>query len=555
MLPPGRRMQVQDVYPDSDYDMTIERPWQKVKSVWRKIMPRDINFVNKPRWGVLMSAVQNCEPEDAVIPRWKLKPKLSYYSPTPMYAVEFSPIRKPYWMTKRYTKKRLKYFYRKQMEKRMEREGYRLRFLPPATNDLLLRVGPMIIGGQHALKADQKAWAELRNTSPDDIVEAMKNQTPLRLRMNWKEVNYNWRPDWQTQAIKMMPEYLKRIDVVMELRDARLPWTTMHPDIPEWSRPKPRVIVLTRKDLVPPGALEETIRLIKASERDRGCPVVAVNALTTQDPSIEELRTELMKAGAYVNRRRKFYGINPRAIRCITLGFPNVGKSTVINKLAKRKVARKGAIAGITRKVIWHNIGGFRDTGLAFLDMPGLIPVMFSKRYTMEQGNLLCMCKLFSENEIDRELAAHALLRRMHKLQQDYPHLIEKSMWREMQRLYGLDYQAACRGEGPYLPDGQPLWNPDPFCGRLLTDFNHGFWGRVQLDIPPNFQEDRQNWLHVLNSNIASKPASLGGGEGIRGALGPPKDAALAFPLRTEPERQKVKLMDNVRNEGLFDGW
>merc|ERR1719188_2375740 len=184
------------------------------------------------------------------------------------------------------------------------------------------------------------------------------------------------------------------------------------------------------------------MRLIKDSVHDRGSPVVAVDAQRGGD-SIEELRLACMKAGAYVNRRRKRKGVNPRAIRTIVLGFPNVGKSSIINRLSGRKVAMRMGTPGTTRNETWHRVGGFRNTEMEFLDMPGTIPVCYSKRYSEEQGFLLAMCRVFPDHIIDRQRTAEEMVMHMAKLQKEYPHMVESTVWRETQRMYKVNFQQA----------------------------------------------------------------------------------------------------------------
>jgi len=337
---------------------------------------------------------------------------------------------------------------------------------------------------------------------------------------------------------------------------------------------KPRVIVLTYADLVPKAALEETIQYIKASEKDRGVPVVAVDAQRGGE-EIEELRLECMKAGAYVNRRRKRKGVNPRAIRTIMLGFPNVGKSSIINRLTNRKVAGRTGWAGTTKKMTWHHIGGFRNTELAFLDAPGNIPFGFAKRYTKEQQALLCMCRIFGDKIIDREQTAFDLVYLLGKLAKDNPQMLQqKTLWKETRRIYGVDFQAALRLEVPFFPNFVPADNPEPFCGKLLNDFNRGFWGKHQLEAPPEMEERRENWSHVYGDqvdrraqkeNISGAPIALAQPFRSRGLLGPPAQVHQTLPdqgLRKKFENKREKLPVFVdsrpqrrQDEGLFDGW
>lgn len=500
-----------------------------------------------------MEAVKNCDPEDAVIPTWKLKPVLGIRSPTPQYAPFQEIVPKPYWMKRRFVKRKMKKFYNKLFEKQREENGIKLRYLPDP-RDRLSMAGTQVLAGIGTFKVEANAWKNLASMSADELVEAMKDQRTIRLGNASKDVPLNWRPGYQTVALKSLKDYIRRVDVIVEVRDARIPWATSHPDIPDWVKPKPRVIVLTKADLVPKAALEETINYIKMSERDRGVPVVAVEA-QRGTMGVEELRMELMKAGAYVNRRRKLKGVNPRGIRTMMIGFPNVGKSSLINRLANRYVSKRTNWAGKTRRITWHRIGGFRNTELEFLDTPGFIPLGFGRRFTQEQQCLLCMCRIFGEKIIDRQETAYDLVYRVAKVAKEHPHLMDKTVWKETQRIYGVDFEKAVKQQGPFIPARVPIKNPEPWCGKLLSDFNHGYWGKIQLESPPQQPDRPQDWNKFLEGST-QKFKHLDGPP-IRGALGPGRPE-ITLAVKGEQELEKVPIAVRAKNfnqEGLFDGW
>jgi len=529
---------------------------------YRMPLPPNVDEIQAPRWKVLLDAVKVKDPEDVEIPSWKLKPILGIYSPTPQYRPLHYIEAKPFYTKANFIKRKQKKFYNKLKIQRMEKEGIKLRYLPDPNDRLVLASSQMESSTSVFKTEDTNVFKTLRKMSTAELLDAMSDQKTARLGLAGKPIMLNWRPGFQTAAIRDLRDYLPRVDVILEVRDARIPWASKHPDIPEWVRPKPRVIVLTKADLVPPQALEETIRYIKESEDDRGIPVVAVDAQRGGD-EIEALREELMKAGAYVNRRRQRKGINPRAIRTMMIGFPNVGKSCIINRLSGRKVAKRTNWAGTTRRLTWHTVGGYRNTELQFLDAPGVIPVMFGKRYTEEQGALLCMCRIFGEKIIDRQKTAYDLVRLLGKLSKERPHAVERTIWRETQRIYGVDFKKAIRLEGPLLPNFVPANNPDPFCGKMLKDFNSGNWGRIQLELPPHIEERRQqHYQSFAGERRLSRDRQLGPGrpdearqEGepaVRRALPVPRDMRLPVKAGDQAEREKVPV---PAAGGLFDGW
>lgn len=531
-------------------------------------MPPDVDeILPTPPWKVLMDAVKDCEPEDAVIPTWKLKPVLGNYSPTPQYAPLTYIEPKPYWRRSAFVKRKMKKFYNKLEQQKLEAMGQKARYLPNP-NSRLAMAGTQLLRGHGVLKSETNMLEHLRKMSEEQILTAINDQKSIRLGLAAEDLPINWRTPAQMTAQKKIQETISRVDVVLEVRDARLPWLTTHPDVPRWVRPKPRVIVLTHADLVPPHCLEETINYMKATDRDRGVPIIGVDAMQGGD-EIEDLREEILKAGAYVNRRRRRKGINPRGIRTMMVGFPNTGKSSIINRLSHRKVAQRTHWAGNTKKLTWHKIGGFRNTELEFLDTPGIIPPGFGKRYTEEEANLLCMCRIFGDVAIDREKTAYELVFRIGKLAKDYPHMVDKTFWRETKRIYGVDFDKALKLEGPFLPNFVPLRNPAPFCGKILKDFNSGFWGKIQLEPPPQLKETQEDRIpsRTETSDFDEGPYGRKERNPIRGALAPARSSIqLPTANREAPEREKVLLPGGARGAaqgtqpqreaaGLFDGW
>mmetsp|Transcript_6296 Transcript_6296/g.15102 ORF Transcript_6296/g.15102 Transcript_6296/m.15102 type:complete len:615 (+) Transcript_6296:73-1917(+) len=535
-------------------------PMKEYNSFRLPLPPKFDEVEPRPRWKVLMDAVKDCEADEAVVPEWKLKPKLGIYSPTPQYAIGFQPFAKPIWQKAKHAKRKMKNYYRKMLDKRMEALGHKSRYMPDPT-DKLSMAGVEIDDGAGLFKEPTEYWQTLKKMPMDDLLDKMdrRDQQAIRLELASKSVPIHERPGFQILARKQMKALLQRIDVIVEVRDARIPWVTAHPDIPSWVRPKPRVIVLTKSDLVPQAALEETIARIKASEADRGVPVVAVDA-QRGSRSFEDLKLELMKAGAAINRRRQRKGVNPRAVRVSVVGLPNVGKSAVINQIMQRKVAKVTAWAGATKKVTWHKIGGFRNTEFEFLDTPGQIPWAIGKRFTEEQTNLLCMCRIFGERIIDREQSAYKLVKHMHQLAQDHPHLIDNTVWRETERIYGVDFKKAVKLEGPFLPDFVPIMNPEPFCGKVLNDFNTGQWGKVQLEAPPRWtyvsDQDRPSTKSALATEYQEQMARRSMRQDRVKALAPPgRELKLPTAGRLAPREPERVEREPVPVEVSFEGW
>merc|ERR1712176_1368129 len=120
---------------------------------------------------------------------------------------------------------------------------------------------------------------------------------------------------------------LKNVDVVVGLRDLRAPFSTHHPQIKQWIGSRGHVLVLNRKDQVSPPAAKDWKAFLEAT----GAKPILVDA--QKGDGINDLKEAILLEGKDVNKKRGGRGLKPRAIRVAVLGFPNIGKSALINRL------------------------------------------------------------------------------------------------------------------------------------------------------------------------------------------------------------------------------
>eukprot|EP00921_Rhytidocystis_pertsovi_P007583 GHVQ01012586.1.p1 GENE.GHVQ01012586.1~~GHVQ01012586.1.p1 ORF type:complete len:471 (+),score=30.88 GHVQ01012586.1:84-1496(+) len=193
-------------------------------------------------------------------------------------------------------------------------------------------------------------------TMQDPLVSAGKDRF-------WK---MHWYPRHMNKAVNEMRNAVKLADVIIEVRDARFPASTNHPIIDAVSQNKPRIVVLTRTDLASELGVKDWRRFLRISNRlshrerlesvPEGqptpweIPVVFANA-KRGDRGIILLKKALFKVGKIVSARRARRGLFPRSTRAIVIGYPNVGKSAVINRLLGRAKARSYNSPGVTRKI------------------------------------------------------------------------------------------------------------------------------------------------------------------------------------------------------------
>lgn len=176
-------------------------------------------------------------------------------------------------------------------------------------------------------------------------------------------MSINWFPGHMAKARRQIEESLKKVDVVIEILDARIPYASQNPMLDHVIGEKPRVIILNKKDMA---SQSETDRWMN-HYRAEGLYPVAING---KEPNIlKKIEGVVVEATKEIFERMERKGINPRAIRAMIVGIPNVGKSTIINNIAKKKVAKTGNTPGVTKAQQWIKAGGKME----LLDTPGVL--------------------------------------------------------------------------------------------------------------------------------------------------------------------------------------
>ena len=158
-------------------------------------------------------------------------------------------------------------------------------------------------------------------------------------------------------------ERLKIIDIVLEIRDSRIPRASANPDLALLIGEKTRIIVLNKADLADPVATGGWKAALSRAE------ALTVEADSRRGAGLSQVRKEASAAAARLVERLAARGRRPRPARMLVVGVPNVGKSTIINRLAQRGAARTGDRPGVTRGQQWVTVG----KSLELLDTPGLL--------------------------------------------------------------------------------------------------------------------------------------------------------------------------------------
>jgi len=176
-------------------------------------------------------------------------------------------------------------------------------------------------------------------------------------------MSIHWFPGHMTKAKREIEARLGMVDCIIELRDSRLPLSSRNPLIDQLSKDKPRLIVLTKKDMSDPNKTAQWVKTLSADNT----VVISLNLL--KDDTRKLIVDGVLKVMEPKFARWKARGIQPRAVKAMVLGIPNVGKSTLINQLAKRKLMTVANKPGVTMALKWANV----HPQLDILDTPGLL--------------------------------------------------------------------------------------------------------------------------------------------------------------------------------------
>lgn len=183
------------------------------------------------------------------------------------------------------------------------------------------------------------------------------------MEQNSTKNNINWYPGHMAKTKREIKEKLELIDIVFEVIDARIPYSSKNKDIDSMINEKPRVLIMTKIDLCD---MEKTKKWIKYYE-DKGFVVIPIDLAGNFNTKI--IFDKIKPLVDEVNNKRASKGLKPRKARVLVLGVPNVGKSTLINRLVGKKATSVGNKPGVTKNLEWIRV----NDKIELLDTPGIL--------------------------------------------------------------------------------------------------------------------------------------------------------------------------------------
>lgn len=288
-------------------------------------------------------------------------------------------------------------------------------------------------------------------------------------------MNIQWYPGHMTKTRRQIEADLGQVDMVAEIVDARIPISSRNPDIDALVGTKPRLIVLNRADQADPAGNRAWAQAFQT----QGHAVLETDAKTGKGVSrFSAVSKELLREQI---ERWRAKGQVGRPVRAMVVGVPNVGKSTFINQVAKRKSAKAGDRPGVTRGKQWVTV----DAGLSLLDTPGILWPKFEDERV---GRHLAYTGAVKDDIMDVEtLACHL----MDDLARRYPDALRERYKLELPQrqeeqdavAYGYELLRAGAGKRGFLISGGEA-DTERMARILLDEFRGGKLGNFTLELP-----------------------------------------------------------------------
>ncbi|MFN3359972.1 MAG: ribosome biogenesis GTPase YlqF [Pseudanabaenaceae cyanobacterium] len=269
-----------------------------------------------------------------------------------------------------------------------------------------------------------------------------------------------WYPGHIAKAEATLKEQLKLVDLVLEVRDARIPRSSANPRLQEWTQGKQHLCILNRIDLISEELLQQWYQWFSAQQ----IVVYGTNGQTGE--GVGKLLQAAQQVGIAINQKRQQRGMLPRPVRAVVVGYPNVGKSALINRILRRRVAPSANKPGVTRQLRWIRI----SEQIELLDTPGILPPRLEDQAAALK---LAICDDIGQAAYDPPAVTAALLDMLRQLGVD------------ITDRYGLSLGDFGSGEEYLIAlSAQTKQSHDRTARQVLYDFRRGRLGKIGLEYP-----------------------------------------------------------------------
>ena len=301
----------------------------------------------------------------------------------------------------------------------------------------------------------------------------------------------NWYPGHMARAKRLLSDQLSRVDVVIELCDARLPLSSRNPDLKRLTEKKERVLLLGKSDLADPARTSEWLNLFK--RQGLSCMALDMNRQAKAALALIE------KAAKETVERSAQRGIK-KTVRAMVVGVPNVGKSTLINRLHGGSIAKVGDMPGVTRANQWVKVTPY----LELLDTPGLLWPRLDDPLAARR---LAYIAAIRDEVLDTAQLAIQLLTDLIAVT---PQTVQERFKIKDLSLRGPDLlDAVCVGRGFLMKGG--VYDTERACKVVLDEFRGGKLGRITLEAP---KEERDAQLENEQLDGGKTPDQTGSADG-----------------------------------------
>ncbi|PYZ93165.1 ribosome biogenesis GTPase YlqF [Salipaludibacillus keqinensis] len=276
-----------------------------------------------------------------------------------------------------------------------------------------------------------------------------------------------WYPGHMAKAKRQVLEKLKLIDVVIEVVDARIPLSSRNPMVDEITSHKPRLVLLNKSDLADQAVTDKWVTYFE----DKGWASLVIDA--QRGKGMKEIPLKVKELCKPLLDKFAAKGMNPRALRALILGIPNVGKSTVINRIANKKITKIGDRPGVTKSQQWIKVG----KEIELLDTPG---ILWPKFEDQDVGFRLALTGAIKEEIFDFQETVVFLL---DYLKKNYPEKLKNRYnLTELPEEVGELFDAIGKRRGCLVPGG--IVDYDRVAEIVFRDFRQGKLGTISLERP-----------------------------------------------------------------------